>query len=106
MCQGMVLCHTSRIDIYLIESSPAVKRISIFQFSFTLILIRQKFYKTLLFERKVFSFCFLVFRQKKKGWIPIFMGITFREAGMTETSNEIAMLSSRETPVRIIIAAA
>ena len=33
MCQGTVLCHTSRIYIYLIESPPAVKRISIFNFS-------------------------------------------------------------------------
>lgn len=49
ICQGTVLCHTLRIYIYLIVSPPAVKIISLFQFFYTLILIRQKVYKTLLF---------------------------------------------------------
>ena len=47
--KATVLCHALRIYIYLIESSPAVKRISRFQFFYTLILIRQKVYKILLF---------------------------------------------------------
>jgi len=52
VCQGTVLCHTSKIYIYLIESPPAVKKISLFQFFYILILIRQKVYKILLFKIK------------------------------------------------------
>jgi hypothetical protein len=48
--QGDVfLYHILEIYIYLIESLPAVKRISPFQFFYILILIRQKVYKILLF---------------------------------------------------------
>jgi len=41
--------HTSRIYTYLIESPLAVERISLFQFFYILILIRQRFYKILFF---------------------------------------------------------
>ncbi len=46
---GRFVCHILRIYIYLIESPPAIKRISLFQFFYILILIRQKVYKILLF---------------------------------------------------------
>jgi len=54
MYQGTVFFHTSRIYIYLIESPSTVKRVDIFQFIYTLILIRQKNKKILLFKRKSF----------------------------------------------------
>ena len=47
--RGRFVCHILRIYIYLIVSPPVIKRINIFQFFYTLILIRQKVYKTLLF---------------------------------------------------------
>ena len=56
MSRGHFVCHILGIYIYLIESPPAVKGISLLQFFYILILIQQKVYKTLLFERKVFSF--------------------------------------------------
>ncbi len=49
--RGSFVCHILRIYIYPIESPPAFKRISIFRFSFTLIIIRQKVYKILLFSK-------------------------------------------------------
>ena len=52
MCHEKVFCHTSRNYIYLIKSLPAVKRISLLQFFYILILLRQKVYKVLLFEEK------------------------------------------------------
>lgn len=36
MCQGKVLCHALRIYIYFIESPPAFKIISPFQFFYIL----------------------------------------------------------------------
>lgn len=39
MCQVTVLCHALKIYIYLIESPPAIKKISLFQFFYSLILI-------------------------------------------------------------------
>jgi len=49
------LSHFQDIYAHLIESPPAVKRISLFQFFYTLILMRQKIYKTLLFCKKYFK---------------------------------------------------
>jgi len=46
--RGRFVCHIC-IYIYLIESPPTVKRISPFRFFYTLILIRQKVCKILLF---------------------------------------------------------
>ena len=55
--RGRFVCHILRIYIYLIKSPPAVKRISLFQFFYILILIRQRFQKTLLFyENRDFNF--------------------------------------------------
>jgi len=55
--QGDVfLYYILRIYIYLIESPPAFKIISPFQFFYILILIRQRFLKILLFlKNKVFT---------------------------------------------------
>jgi len=47
--RGRFVCHTLIIYIYLIKSPLAVKKISLFQFFYTLILIRQMFQKILLF---------------------------------------------------------